>query len=115
MIDDSGDRKGGTATTHVGRQWLGRLGKTDNGIVMVTTAWTDGRVHYPLHAPLYTPARRFARGRADPAFRTKPQPTAALVVRGKGIDEVTGGHGIDLYCRIRRTAGSCRCPGPSGC
>jgi hypothetical protein len=28
----------------VGRQWLGRLGKTDNGIVTVTTVWTDGRV-----------------------------------------------------------------------
>ncbi|WUP30701.1 transposase [Streptomyces europaeiscabiei] len=29
VIDDSGDRKDGTATAHVGRQWLGRLGKTD--------------------------------------------------------------------------------------
>ncbi|GAA0415510.1 hypothetical protein GCM10010357_41020 [Streptomyces luteireticuli] len=28
IIDDSGDRKDGTATAHVGRQWLGRLGKT---------------------------------------------------------------------------------------
>ncbi|MEU5438765.1 transposase [Streptomyces sp. NPDC020719] len=43
VIDDSGDRKDGTATAHVGRQWLGRLGKTDNGIVTVTTVWTDGR------------------------------------------------------------------------
>ncbi|MFH8753954.1 transposase [Streptomyces rimosus] len=50
IIDDSGDRKDGTATAHVGRQWLGRLGKTDNGIVTVTTVWTDGRVYYPLHA-----------------------------------------------------------------
>jgi SRSO17 transposase len=30
VVDDSGDRKDGTATAHVGRQWLGRLGKTDN-------------------------------------------------------------------------------------
>ncbi|MGH3170920.1 MAG: transposase, partial [Trebonia sp.] len=28
VIDDSGDRKDGTATAHVGRQWLGRYGKT---------------------------------------------------------------------------------------
>ncbi len=55
VIDDSGDRKDGTATAHVGRQWLGRLGKTDNGIVTVTTVWTDGRVYYPLHATPYTP------------------------------------------------------------
>jgi SRSO17 transposase len=32
VIDDSGDRKDGHATAHVGRQWLGRYGKTDNGI-----------------------------------------------------------------------------------
>ncbi|MFD8867152.1 transposase [Streptomyces sp. NPDC059590] len=74
VIDDSGDRKDGTATAHVGRQWLGRLGKTDNGIVTVTTVWTDGRVYYPLHATPYTPAHHFTRGRSDPAFRTKPQP-----------------------------------------
>ena len=54
VIDDSWDRKDGTATAHVGRQWLGRLGKTDNGIVTVTTVWTDGRVYHPLHATPWT-------------------------------------------------------------
>ncbi|MFE7656068.1 transposase [Streptomyces bottropensis] len=83
VIDDSGDRKDGTATAHVGRQWLGRYGKTDNGIVTVTTVWTDGRVYYPLHATPYTPAHHFARGRSDPAFRTKPQLSPALAARGK--------------------------------
>lgn len=58
VIDDSGDRKDGTATAHVGRQWLGRLGKTDNGIVTVTTVWTDGRVYYPLHATAATDGPR---------------------------------------------------------
>ncbi|MDN3029609.1 transposase [Streptomyces sp. S.PB5] len=86
VIDDSGDRKDGTAAAHVGRQWLGRYGKTDNGIVTVTTVWTDGRVYYPLHARPYTPAHHFARGRSDPAFRTKPQLSAALAVRGKEAD-----------------------------
>ncbi|MFC9220610.1 transposase [Streptomyces hygroscopicus] len=82
MIDDSGDRKDGTATANVGRQWLGRLGKTDNGIVTVTTVWTDGRVYYPL-ATAYSPAHHFARGRYAPAFRTKPQLAAALAARGE--------------------------------
>ncbi|MBB5110126.1 transposase [Streptomyces spectabilis] len=59
VTDDSGDRKGGTATAHVGRQWLGRLSKTDNGIVTVTTVWTDGRIYYPLHAQPHTPAHHF--------------------------------------------------------
>ena len=70
-IDDSGDRKDGTATAHVGRQWLGRYGKTDNGIVTVTTVWADERVYYPLHAEPYTPASRFPNNKADPEFRTK--------------------------------------------
>src|ERR1700755_964471 len=29
VVDDSGDRKDGTKTAHVGHQWLGRCGKTD--------------------------------------------------------------------------------------
>ena len=63
VIDDSGDRKDGTATAHVGRQYLGRYGKTDNGVVTVTTVWADERVDYPVHAVPYTPAKYFARGR----------------------------------------------------
>lgn len=78
VIDDSGDRKEGTATAHVGRQWLGRWGKTDNCIVTVTTVWTDGRVYYPLHTQPCTTAHHFARGQRDPAFRTKSQIAAAL-------------------------------------
>jgi SRSO17 transposase len=54
VIDDSGDRKDGTKTAHVGHQWLGRYGKTDNGVVTVTTAWADERVYYPVHAVPYT-------------------------------------------------------------
>ena len=71
VIDDSGDRKDGTKTAHVGRQYLGRYGKTDNGVVTVTTLWADERVYYPVHAVPYTPARHFAKGKNDPAFRTK--------------------------------------------
>jgi hypothetical protein len=80
-IDDSGDRKDGTATAHVGRQWLGRYGKTDNGIVTVTTVWADERVYYPLHAEAYTPASHFPRKQADPEFRTKLQIAADLITR----------------------------------
>ncbi len=78
VIDDSGDRKDGTATAHVGRQWLGRLGKTDRGVVTVTTLWADERRYYPLHAVPYTPAHHFPKGKTDPAFRTKLHIGAAL-------------------------------------
>jgi SRSO17 transposase len=37
VIDETGDRKDGTKTTHVGRQDLGSIGKTDNGIVAVSS------------------------------------------------------------------------------
>jgi hypothetical protein len=71
VIDDSGDRKDGTKTAHVGHQWLGRYGKTDNGVVTVTAVWADERLYYPVHAVPYTPARHFAKGKGDPGFRTK--------------------------------------------
>jgi SRSO17 transposase len=45
VLDDTGDKKDGTATAHVSRQYLGSVGKTDNGMVAVTTLWTDGRGH----------------------------------------------------------------------
>ncbi|MFE7394851.1 IS701 family transposase [Streptomyces sp. NPDC057582] len=78
VIDDSGDRKDGKATAHIGRQWLGRLGKTDNGIVTVTTCWADENLYYPLHAVPYSPAHHFPKGRSDPGFRTKLQIAAEL-------------------------------------
>jgi hypothetical protein len=83
VIDDSGDRKDGVKTAHVGRQWLGRYGKTDSGVVTVTTLWADERVYYPVHAVPYTPARHFAKGKNDPAFRTKLQIGADLAIKAR--------------------------------
>jgi hypothetical protein len=40
----------GTKIAHVGHQWLGRYGKTGNGVVTVTTLWADERLYYPVHA-----------------------------------------------------------------
>src|SRR5215210_2286069 len=79
VIDDSGDRKAGTRTAHVARQYLGSIGKIDGGIVAVTSLWADERVYYPLHVTPYTPAARLPKGKADPDFRTKPQLAVALV------------------------------------
>jgi SRSO17 transposase len=87
VIDDTGDRKAGTATAHVARQYLGSLGKTDNGIVAVTSLWADERVSWPVHVQPYTPASRLPKGKRDPGFRTKPQQAAELVqaARAAGI------------------------------
>jgi SRSO17 transposase len=79
VLDDTGDRKAGRHTAHVARQWLGSLGKTDNGIVAVTSLWADERVYWPVDVVPYTPASRLPKGKRDPAFRTKPQLAAWLV------------------------------------
>src|SRR5947209_14712215 len=37
VIDETGDRKDGHQTAHVARQYLGNVGKIDNGVVSVTS------------------------------------------------------------------------------
>jgi len=85
VIDETGDRKWGTKTAHVGRQYLGSIGKIDNGVVSVSSLWADDRVYYPLEVEPYTPAPWFAKGKADPAFRTKPAIALALVQRARAL------------------------------
>jgi hypothetical protein len=79
VIDDTGDRKDGTATAHVARQYLGSVGKIDNGIVAVTSLWADERCYWPVHAVPYTPASRLPGGERDSGFKTKPQLAVELV------------------------------------
>jgi len=86
IIDETGDRKWGGQTAHVGRQWLGSIGKTDNGVVSVSSVWADERVYYPIEVEPYTPASHYARGKADPAFHTKPQIALKLVEQAVAAD-----------------------------
>jgi hypothetical protein len=81
VLDETGDRKDGKKTAHVGRQYLANLGKVDNGVVSVTSLYADTRLYYPLEVEPYTPAHWFARGTGDPGFRTKPQIALELVRR----------------------------------
>ncbi|WP_200960993.1 IS701 family transposase [Noviherbaspirillum sp. Root189] len=83
VIDDTGDRKDGCATDHVARQYLGSVGKIDNGIVAVTTLWANEQRYYPLHVVPYTPERRLPEGKLDPAFHTKPQLALDLIRRAQ--------------------------------
>jgi SRSO17 transposase len=79
VIDETGDRKEGKKTAHVGRQYLSSVGKIDNGVVSVSSLWADERVYYPLEVEPYTPAHHFEGGKEDPRFRTKPQIALELV------------------------------------
>lgn len=73
VIDETGDRKWGTKTAHVGRQYLGSIGKIDSGVVSVSTLWADELRYWPVAVKPYTPAHWFEKGKADEAFRTKPE------------------------------------------
>lgn len=41
VIDEAGHRKWGEQTAHVGPQYLGNLGKVENGVVLVHSLWAD--------------------------------------------------------------------------
>jgi SRSO17 transposase len=81
VIDETGDRKDGHHTAHVGRQYLANVGKIDNGVVSVTSLWADERVYYPIDVEPYTPAHHFEKGKQDPQFRTKLKLAVELVRR----------------------------------
>ena len=81
VIDETGDRKDGHYTAHVGRQYLANLGKIDNGVVSVTSLWADEGVYYPVDFEPYTPAHHFEKGKKDPQFRTKLKIAVELVRR----------------------------------
>lgn len=79
VIDEHGDRKWGRHTAHVGRQWLANIGKTENGVVSVSSLWADERVYYPVSFEPYTPSHHFEGGKNDPRFRTKLKMASELV------------------------------------
>lgn len=55
FIDESGIGKQGKASVGVARQWLGRLGKVDNGQVAVFGALAKGQYVAPVDVRLYLP------------------------------------------------------------
>jgi SRSO17 transposase len=81
VIDEHGDRKWGKRTAHVGKQWLANIGKTENGVVSVSSLWADEGVYYPLEVEPYTPKHHFEGGKSDPRFRTRLKIAQELVER----------------------------------
>lgn len=59
IIDDSGHRKSGALTKGIGIQYIGEIGKTDNGIVMGTSHLYDGVRSLPLDVALYKHASSY--------------------------------------------------------
>jgi hypothetical protein len=72
IVDETGDRKRGHGIPFAAQQYIGKVGFTANGVVSVTSHWTDGTRHIPLDVKPYWPASRLPGGKQDPRFRTKP-------------------------------------------
>lgn len=81
ILDDSGHRKSGNLTDGVGRQYLGEIGKTDNGIVLVTTHLYDGKKSLPLDLELDQHATSLPQGKKDEKFQKKPDIGIGLIDR----------------------------------
>jgi SRSO17 transposase len=70
VIDDTGDRKKGKSTDYVERQYIGNIGKVDNGIVSVNAYGVLGDLSFPLMFKVFKPKRRL---KPDDVYQTKLQ------------------------------------------
>ncbi len=55
VIDETGDRKKGRKTDYVARQYLGSVGKVDNGIVSVNAYGVYCNITFPLSLKIFKP------------------------------------------------------------
>lgn len=76
IIDETGDKKKGNTTDYVKRQYIGNLGKTDNGIVAVTAYGVLSGMTFPLIFEIYKPRERLQPG---DKYLTKPEIAAMMI------------------------------------
>jgi len=76
IIDETGDPKKGKATDYVARQYLGRLGKIDNGIVAVVSYGLVDGLTFPLMLEIYKPKERLE---LKDSYRSKPQIASQMI------------------------------------
>ena len=62
LVDETGDRKKGQSTDYVSPQYLGSLGKVDNGLVTVHVVALLAQVTFPLLFEAFKPEKRLKPG-----------------------------------------------------
>lgn len=82
IIDETGDKKKGKSTDYVKRQYIGNLGKTENGIVVVTAYGVFCGMTFPLLFEVYKPRERLKPG---DRYLTKPQIASVLMRKLKSM------------------------------
>lgn len=68
VIDETGDRKKGKKTDYVARQYLGSVGKIENGIVSVNGYGVYKNITFPLSVKVFKPKGKL---KAEDKYKTK--------------------------------------------
>jgi SRSO17 transposase len=76
IIDETGDWKKGDTTDYVKRQYIGNLGKIENGIVAVTAYGLFEGMTFPLMFEVYKPQQRLLE---SDVYQTKPEIAAGMI------------------------------------
>jgi SRSO17 transposase len=75
-VDDTGDRKKGEHTDYVCRQYIGNVGKIDNGIVSVHAFGLLNNVTFPLLYEIFRPEKKLKEGEQH---KSKPKIAIDLI------------------------------------
>jgi SRSO17 transposase len=76
VIDETGDRKKGKKTDYVARQYLGSVGKVDNGIVSVNAYGIYSNITFPLNFKVFKPKGTL---KAEDKYQTKIELAAEII------------------------------------
>lgn len=79
IIDETGDKKKGKSTDYVKRQYLGKIGKIESGIVAVTAYGYLEGITFPLTFEVFKPKERL---KESDKYKTKPE------IAGEMIEEL---------------------------
>lgn len=89
IIDETGDRKKGKKTDYVARQYLGSVGKIDNGIVSVNAYGVYENITFPLMFKVFKPKGTLKK---SDTYKTKIELASSIVTEliefGFNIDSV---------------------------
>ena len=76
VIDETGDRKKGNKTDYVARQYLGSVGKIDNGIVSVNAYGVYKNITFPLIFKVFKPRGTL---KESDSYKTKIELASSIV------------------------------------
>lgn len=76
VIDETGDRKKGKTTDYVERQYIGNLGKIENGIVSVNAYGLVEQLTFPLSFKIFKPKARL---KPTDVYQTKLQLAQSII------------------------------------